>query len=1332
MQELADTLDIKVLRKARGLSQSDLAKIIGVSQQTIDRWEKGASAPSPENLSKLEQLFYLQQPSKLGVRPLVDLPVGILSYDQFEQFVCALLQSQGHPKAHVYGGQGHKQNGIDIESSDDAQVIVQCKRVAYGNFGPQRVRDAVEVYKAGGRQDREKILAITKRPTPKEYEAAEKAGWQIWGTDKLTDMVRQLPRLKQEYLVRTYFSNRPDILRDCLGIATPSPFLNSDEYLQSAPNTQLLNSQAHYIKTRGEVLDHIVDDLKSRVPVVVLHGAGGMGKTRLLTELAKRSRNNLCFLQDGFAVSQENIARLGDSSYTIVIDNAHQHINNLQACLTALRGENIQILIVTRTYSLEKVREVIYQSNRDVNRVYEIKPLGREGALELVRDITGGTSLDERLVELARDNTLLLTLGANIVKSKQILPDKLLNDQAFSDRVGAFFDDYLGQNIDPKIDKGLIAGLIQLMAIVQPFSNDDTFLELAKVMTQKDDLSINIAINNLDKIGILQKRHGEYYIVPDLLADYECEQCLASSDYVVRRIISRAPRKYLGNIFQNLCQLDWRTQQKNLAQRALSEIWEELNQQFLSGDTNQRCEILALVQNIAIYQPGASFDLANRAFTTQSGAIGQDLLGDKVKQANVWKVALAILKSVAHIDKYTTDVLDLLVDLADQYPEWVDDNGISCPVQIMKELITIDVKYKPEWYIDNIVDYILNNCFSRHHKFSPFLLLRQVLENHAISYDGRTLYQYTLPSSFLYNTRQKIIDKVFDSLSDSDLDNACCAAVILSEVLQLETDRDGIEECTKLLERLEGAMRNHITDPIILAQIYASISWLTHRSSSKKYDNVKKVVLRAVDETPKSLDFKLALSIVDSYGDHVLQSSDYKDHQAKLHSWLSSIATEAIRQYDQRWLKLLQRLQSLTDEIQRSDKINRTYYNYQNIFYAICCESQDFAEAMVTAIIDDKVQPKTLLYYALDALARKFQKQGKVEAYIEAVAKSTDTDLKIALLEFAWRDEVFLSPDKIARIFRSTWQTNNGDAIAACIQYIPYFSQDISTLAMELLDSLEFTPKQTNITQAVIKALSDPGSRIKITDLPPSTLRKFLAAIKDLSGLDHNGLMILNQLARAKMFDKIIDVLLDRVLESTQNEHHDIWTYQPIPYEHEGVLEHGHEDDVLILSKLIGRITSEQYVGLPTYHLEALVRFLNLNPQYIMETISQLLARYNPEQEYIIQILCRSLPITSLWNRNAVSQILQSASLISSAMLKNIRRWLFCCLYNAAGVEMRQVGQPSQISLSILDITKKLLEQMPSSDRAYQFYQEVNIYTQNDIKSQKKRDEEYLADDEVG
>ena len=54
------------LRTERGLSQGDLADALGVSRQSISKWETDASTPELEKLRRLSELFHISLDALVG------------------------------------------------------------------------------------------------------------------------------------------------------------------------------------------------------------------------------------------------------------------------------------------------------------------------------------------------------------------------------------------------------------------------------------------------------------------------------------------------------------------------------------------------------------------------------------------------------------------------------------------------------------------------------------------------------------------------------------------------------------------------------------------------------------------------------------------------------------------------------------------------------------------------------------------------------------------------------------------------------------------------------------------------------------------------------------------------------------------------------------------------------------------------------------------------------------------------------------------------------------------------------------------------------------------
>ena len=61
---------IKELRTARGWTQADLARRLGITRNGVNSWEQGLSVPSPAPLVELAKIFSVSTDYLLGVESL--------------------------------------------------------------------------------------------------------------------------------------------------------------------------------------------------------------------------------------------------------------------------------------------------------------------------------------------------------------------------------------------------------------------------------------------------------------------------------------------------------------------------------------------------------------------------------------------------------------------------------------------------------------------------------------------------------------------------------------------------------------------------------------------------------------------------------------------------------------------------------------------------------------------------------------------------------------------------------------------------------------------------------------------------------------------------------------------------------------------------------------------------------------------------------------------------------------------------------------------------------------------------------------------------------------
>ena len=75
--------NIKQLRELKGLTQTDLAKKLGLTRSSINAWEMGVSVPSTQYIIELASLFKVSTDYIFGLTS--DLTVNITSLSQEEQ-----------------------------------------------------------------------------------------------------------------------------------------------------------------------------------------------------------------------------------------------------------------------------------------------------------------------------------------------------------------------------------------------------------------------------------------------------------------------------------------------------------------------------------------------------------------------------------------------------------------------------------------------------------------------------------------------------------------------------------------------------------------------------------------------------------------------------------------------------------------------------------------------------------------------------------------------------------------------------------------------------------------------------------------------------------------------------------------------------------------------------------------------------------------------------------------------------------------------------------------------------------------------------------------------
>lgn len=80
---------VKDLRQARGWTQAELARRMGITRNGINSWEQGLSMPSPSSLVELAKIFSVSTDYLLGVERLAT--INVTGLDESEVALLAEL-----------------------------------------------------------------------------------------------------------------------------------------------------------------------------------------------------------------------------------------------------------------------------------------------------------------------------------------------------------------------------------------------------------------------------------------------------------------------------------------------------------------------------------------------------------------------------------------------------------------------------------------------------------------------------------------------------------------------------------------------------------------------------------------------------------------------------------------------------------------------------------------------------------------------------------------------------------------------------------------------------------------------------------------------------------------------------------------------------------------------------------------------------------------------------------------------------------------------------------------------------------------------------------------
>lgn len=889
-------------RATANLTQGALARVLGLRQQSVSRWEAGTHRPSIDQMAPLASALKLDEARliQLGqgeaspvssIAPL--LPLNMLSPEMFERFMGDLM---GHlypaRTTRVQGRRGHDQGGWDVLTVGDGETIgVQCKQVQ--RFGPAEARRAIDEI---DRPTDRSILALSRVVSPATAEVLREAGWEVWDQDDLSRKVRQLPGELQDNLVDIFFRGQRLAL---LGRDNPGPWVRVDRFF--APFTHEGDPFTHNwdLVGRGADLEALIDGLESDQPVVVVSGPGGMGKSRLIKSgveryVAEHPATLVRFLAPVGEPDHRSLEALGTGEKLLVVDDAHDRDGlPLLFDYAADPKNRAKLLLATRPYAEQRIRN-------DLARFAIFKPLEivlgflpRVAMLELIghalAKFGGDASWADIVQRVAGNNPLVAVMAARVVTEQGVSIEMLRGADNVRDFVIKRFAEVLTGRIGLPEDSRLLRDMLGLIALLQPVRIDDR--EIAQVfarVTTHSAIDATRALKLLIDGGVLYRRGRYYRLMPDLLGDYLIDDICVQPDgrlsLFAEGVINAVDNRLLTQVMVNLGRLDWRRQGGDPAGSTLLDaIWARFRD--INDDWDPRIEA---VRAVAIYQPAQALRFVS----------------DRLRAGKSLREAPPILSNIAYTARYRREALQLLWEMGRNDARETGPHP-NHPIRLLGELCELG-EHKPLEFSEEIATFafdLMDDDRSWEGAHTPLSIVAPLLKG-TIDQSRASSRTITLSSAFvIYDyakaLRLSVISRIIALLKHRRPRVSALAGRYLHDALRMPYGFGSMSPAKDLADRYdeEFAMTiDAVTDvmvrgglaPTAMLAVAGSVSWHARYGLGKPAEAAR----RLLKLLPSDLDFRLRAAMVDRARFAFLAQADCDAEEEDAQKSLPALAAE--------------------------------------------------------------------------------------------------------------------------------------------------------------------------------------------------------------------------------------------------------------------------------------------------------------------------------------------------------------------------------------------------------------------------------------------------------
>ena len=1318
-------------RTRANLTQVALARVLGLKQQSVSRWEAGTHRPSIDQMAplahvlKLEESLLIQLAQTdaapvLAVAPL--LPLSMLAPEIFERFI-GDLASYLYPNrdTRVRGGRGHDQGGWDVLTIGDGETIgIQCKQVE--RFGPAEAQRAIA---AVDRPVDRSILALSRVASPATADAMEAAGWEVWDQDDISRKVRKLPGELQDNLVDIFFRGQRLAL---LGRDNPGPWVKADRFF--APFDQNDSAFTHNWKLVGRDgdLEALNAGLEGEQPVVIVSGAGGMGKSRLIKAGVERyaaahPATLVRFLSPVSDPNHEGLERLGTGEKLLVVDDAHDRDGlPLLIDYVADPRNKARLLLATRPYAEQRIRN-------DVARFAIFKPLEialgvlpkaamRDLAAHALSKFGGDEACADLVQRIAADNPLVAVMAARVVTEQEVSAEMVRNADDMRAVVIERFTQVLTGRIGLPEESRLLRDMLGVIALLQPVRIDDREIgQLLETVTTHAADDATRALKMLVDGGVLYKRGRFYRLMPDLLGDYLIDDICIQHDgrlsLFAERVINAIDDRLLTQVMVNLGRLDWRRHGGDPTDsNLLNAAWARFRD--IDYDWDPRIDA---VRAVAIYQPAQALRFVK----------------DRLRSGKSFREAAPILSNIAHTERYRREALQLLWEMGRTDTRETGSNP-GHPIRALAELCEF-AKHKPREFNEEIAGFAFglmddDRAWDGAHTPLSILapLLKGTIDRSRASARAITLssafvtYEYALP------LRRAVIDRIVALLEHDNLRVCAIAARYLHDALTMpygigsmsppEDLREQYQtEFAATIEAVTSMMGRGTLSATTILAVTDALSWHAQYGGEMPGDAAN----RFLDGLPNDLSFRLRAAMVDrarfAFRGQIAREAEEDD----IEKWLPSLANEL----KETWPEpedLLDQLEDALADLARAAIGDGSAYILVNTLL------QDYlplARALLVRAAADPRSPfRSFVWGAIAQLLNLEPADGRrqIERFLER-----DADMAArAVAALGSLTRAFAAEDlRLLRRAASSADVAVSRSALAALRW----SKDLTDQQVKAIALLAPFEQQPDLLSDVASLLLERRRKL-VALLDTNDVQELLARMRDIKDFQGHWVeSLLGELA-AHFPVPLADFLFQRTDRALGDEEGDI---ELLGYRfHEGKLGfHNSADAARVLDRAWAWLRQhDDDDGYKVYRAAELVAgMFDIDADLVVEFLDgKLDAAGVVELKWISKLVRHTHHLFAFKQRRFVERFLDRCAAVDSEALN----WAIDALAAAAmsGMKSGTRGEPMPRDLKARDDAQAVLSTMPHLSPAYPLYEAILKDAERDIAQAIREGQALDAEDE--